>query len=88
MPAVRPKKQLGQHFLNDKNVASRIVESLNASNSKYVLEIGPGMGVLSGELLQKYGSRFYAAEVDVESVEYLKKNFPQLNSKSYPRRFS
>jgi len=78
MPAVRPKKQLGQHFLNDKNVASRIVESLVASKSDFVIEIGPGMGVLTGELLAKYSNKLFAAEVDSESVEYLKHNLPSL----------
>lgn len=78
MPAVRPKKQLGQHFLNDKNVALKIVESLVAKKSDYIIEVGPGMGVLTGELLSKYGNKLFAAEVDSESVEYLKRNLPSL----------
>lgn len=78
MPAVRPKKQLGQHFLNDKRVASRIVESLKADKSDFILEIGPGMGVLTIELLSKYSNKLFAAEVDSESVEYLNRTLPEL----------
>jgi len=79
MPAVRPKKQLGQHFLNDKRIASKIVESLKAEKSDYIIEIGPGMGVLTIELLAKFNDRFFAAEVDGESVEYLKNIIPALS---------
>lgn len=79
MPAVRPKKQLGQHFLNDKKIALKIVESLSAEKSDFVLEIGPGMGVLTNELISKFNDRFYAAEVDEESVDYLKLTLPSLS---------
>jgi len=78
MPAVRPKKQLGQHFLNDKRVASRIVDSLKADKSDYIIEVGPGMGVLTVELLTKYSNKFFAAEVDSESVDYLNRTLPSL----------
>ncbi|NOU16573.1 MAG: 16S rRNA (adenine(1518)-N(6)/adenine(1519)-N(6))-dimethyltransferase RsmA [Bacteroidales bacterium] len=78
MPAVRPKKKLGQHFLNDKRVASKIVESLTAEKSDFVLEIGPGMGVLTVELIAKFNERFFASEVDDESVEYLNLTIPAL----------
>jgi 16S rRNA (adenine1518-N6/adenine1519-N6)-dimethyltransferase len=79
MPAVRPKKQLGQHFLNDKRIASKIVESLTAEKADFILEIGPGMGVLTAELVTKFSNRFFAAEVDEESVEYLKQTIPALS---------
>ncbi|MDY0254681.1 MAG: rRNA adenine N-6-methyltransferase family protein, partial [Tenuifilaceae bacterium] len=69
---VRPKKQLGQHFLNDKGIAQRIVDSLSADDVDAVLEIGPGMGVLTSALSHRFGEKFYAADVDSESVEYLK----------------
>ncbi|HRU85970.1 MAG TPA: rRNA adenine N-6-methyltransferase family protein, partial [Tenuifilum sp.] len=72
MPEVRPKKHLGQHFLNDKRVAQRITESLRADGCDAVLEIGPGMGVLTFDLYQRFGSRLVAVEVDSESVSYLK----------------
>ncbi len=78
MPAVRPKKQLGQHFLKDKKVASRIVDSLNADKSDFIIEVGPGMGVLTVELLEKHGNKLHAAEVDIESVDYLKSILPEL----------
>lgn len=79
MPAVRPKKQLGQHFLNDKNIANRIVESLKADKSDFILEIGPGMGVITFGLHERFGNKFYAAEVDSESVDYLIKTLPALS---------
>ncbi|MGE0078621.1 MAG: 16S rRNA (adenine(1518)-N(6)/adenine(1519)-N(6))-dimethyltransferase RsmA [Bacteroidales bacterium] len=79
MPAVRPKKELGQHFLHDKRTASRIVESLLADNVNSILEIGPGMGVLTVDLLAKYGDKFWAVEIDKESVAYLNATLPALS---------
>ncbi|MDD3273145.1 MAG: 16S rRNA (adenine(1518)-N(6)/adenine(1519)-N(6))-dimethyltransferase RsmA [Bacteroidales bacterium] len=73
---VRAKKSLGQHFLKDGNIAERIVESLETSLSKSVLEIGPGTGVLTQHLVRLEGVDFKAAEIDTESIEYLKKNYP------------
>lgn len=78
---VRPKKQLGQHFLNDRNIAQRIVSSLGAEDVDVVLEIGPGMGVLTGFLLERFGERFYAAEIDSESITFLNSNFPQITER-------
>jgi len=78
MPEVRPKKHLGQHFLNDKRVAQRITESLRADGCDTVLEIGPGMGVLTFNLSHRFGDRLTAVEVDHESVDYLKRNLPEL----------
>ncbi len=74
---VKPKKHLGQHFLNDQNIAFRIVDSLSYQNYSSVLEVGPGMGVLTRFLLQKDISTF-VAEIDTESVEYLEFNYPEL----------
>lgn len=74
---VRPKKSLGQHFLRDKSVAQRIVESLSG-NQKTVLEIGPGMGVLTEYLLQRSDINIFAIEIDRDSVPYLQQRFPQL----------
>lgn len=74
---VRPKKQLGQHFLRDKNIARKIVESLKNDKVAAVLEIGPGMGVLTQFLVER-PTPFYAVEVDNESVEYLHLHYPQL----------
>ena len=67
---VRPKKSLGQHFLKDKNIAGKIADSI-LGEPELVLEIGPGMGVLTQFLLKKY-ENFYAIEIDKESVAYLK----------------
>lgn len=72
---VRPKKSLGQHFLKDKNIAQRIVQSLTPL-SKNVLEVGPGMGVLTEFLLQRENTNLYAVEVDRESIVHLKINYP------------
>jgi 16S rRNA (adenine1518-N6/adenine1519-N6)-dimethyltransferase len=75
---VKPKKQLGQHFLNDEDIAFRIVDAIK-SNNKNILEIGPGMGVLTKYLMQKKEIHFSVVEIDRESVEYLKKRYPDLN---------
>ena len=80
MNKVRAKKFLGQHFLKDKNIAEKIVDSLIFKNLDRVLEIGPGMGILSKFLLKKdYNTSFI--EIDDESVEYLNKNFPEMEGK-------
>ena len=78
MNKVRPKKHLGQHFLNDENVAKNIAESLIINAPTDVLEIGPGMGVLTKYLLQNPDINLKAVELDTESVEYLQKNYPAL----------
>ncbi|MDR0660128.1 MAG: 16S rRNA (adenine(1518)-N(6)/adenine(1519)-N(6))-dimethyltransferase RsmA [Prevotellaceae bacterium] len=76
---VRPKKSLGQHFLRDKSVARRIVDSLS-DNQKTVLEIGPGTGVLTEYLLERPDINLYAIEIDRDSVPYLQQHFPLLTS--------
>jgi 16S rRNA (adenine1518-N6/adenine1519-N6)-dimethyltransferase len=75
MDKVRAKKHLGQHFLKDKNIATAIVKSLDAGNCSSVLEIGPGMGVLTGLLVERNFPSLKVIEIDRESVEYLKENF-------------
>ncbi len=82
MNIVRPKKKLGQHFLKDGNIARKIVDSLSATNSD-VLEVGPGMGVLTGLLLQKPELKVHVVEIDSESVEYLNSHFPELSGRIY-----
>jgi 16S rRNA (adenine1518-N6/adenine1519-N6)-dimethyltransferase len=79
MTYVRPKKNLGQHFLVDQNIARKIVDSLDADVPD-VLEIGPGMGVLTQYLLQRPDLNVYVVEIDTESVAYLKQNFPTLEN--------
>ena len=72
MKFVKPKKSLGQHFLKDNNIANKIVDSLDAK-SENVLEIGPGMGILTKFLLKKkYNLRL--VEIDTESVSFLINN--------------
>jgi 16S rRNA (adenine1518-N6/adenine1519-N6)-dimethyltransferase len=79
MTLVRAKKHLGQHFLTDKNIAAKIVESLRPAD-KYtqVLEVGPGMGILSDFLLQKGELDVHLIDIDTESYEFLQKKYPQL----------
>lgn len=77
MQKVRPKKALGQHFLTDLSVAQRIASTLDDYIGKPVIEVGPGMGVLTQFLLES-GHDVKVAEIDTESVEYLRNNFPRL----------
>jgi len=76
-----PKKALGQHFLNDKDIAARIVSSLKADGIRHVIEVGPGMGALSPMLLQeqRFDTRF--VEVDAHATEYLKMQYPSIKDK-------
>ena len=76
MSVVRPKKHLGQHFLRDQNIARKIVDSLDVSGTPDVLEIGPGMGVLTQYLIQNPQVHLTLIEIDQESVEYLNNRFP------------
>ena len=77
MKAVKPKKNLGQHFLTDLNIAKRIADTVDACPDIPVLEIGPGMGVLTQYLVEK-PRPVKAVEIDSESVAYLHENFPTL----------
>ncbi|WP_341216283.1 16S rRNA (adenine(1518)-N(6)/adenine(1519)-N(6))-dimethyltransferase RsmA [uncultured Wocania sp.] len=74
---VKAKKHLGQHFLNDESVAQKIAETLVLKNYEKVLEIGPGMGVLTKYLLKK-DIETYVIEIDTESVDYLQANYLNL----------
>src|SRR5690554_3677539 len=74
---VRAKKHLGQHFLNDKSIANRIVDSLTWEDYNHVLEIGPGMGVLTKFLIEAK-QNISVVEIDHESVEFLQKKYPKL----------
>lgn len=78
---VTPKKFLGQHFLKDLNIARSIAESLEVSKPTKVLEIGPGMGVLTQFLLQNENIDLKVVELDRESVAYLKENFHALEGR-------
>jgi len=74
---VKAKKHLGQHFLNDESIAQKIADTLSLVGYKNVLEIGPGMGVLTKYLLKK-DCTTHVIEIDTESVEYLKANYLNL----------
>ncbi|MBY0433250.1 MAG: 16S rRNA (adenine(1518)-N(6)/adenine(1519)-N(6))-dimethyltransferase RsmA [Cyclobacteriaceae bacterium] len=80
---VRPKKKLGQHFLTDNNIAGKIVYALRLADTGLttVLEIGPGTGVLTKFLASNPAIDLHLAEIDTESIDHLKKEFPQLASK-------
>jgi 16S rRNA (adenine1518-N6/adenine1519-N6)-dimethyltransferase len=76
MQSVRPKKFLGQHFLNDLSIARDITDALHMPEEglRRVLEIGPGMGVLTRFLLEQSRCDLYVVDIDGESIEYLKRN--------------
>ncbi len=79
---VRPKKQLGQHFLNDESIARRIVESLQLRNEyKTILEVGPGMGVLTKYLLEDKEHELFVIDIDKESIDYLQRHFAGLKGR-------
>jgi 16S rRNA (adenine1518-N6/adenine1519-N6)-dimethyltransferase len=78
---VRPKKFLGQHFLKDQNIASKIVEALRLTGEpQQVIEIGPGTGVLTQFLVSKQQIDLKLIEIDRESVAYLKEHYPKLQT--------
>lgn len=81
MPFIKPKKRLGQHFLKDENIARKIVGSLSRNDYSKVLEVGPGMGILTKYLLQNSKYKTFVSEIDTESVEYLQQHFPELENK-------
>lgn len=78
MNEVKAKKFLGQHFLIDEGIARRIVDSLSAEAVR-VLEIGPGMGVLTKYLMVRPDTDFHVVEIDRESVAWLHEHYPQLD---------
>lgn len=79
MKNVNPKKKLGQHFLIDLNIAKKVSDTLKFENYKEVLEIGPGMGILTKFILDKITP--YVVEIDPESVHYLRNQFVELKDK-------
>ena len=80
MKQVRPKKNLGQHFLIDLNIAKRIADTVDACPDLPVLEVGPGMGVLTQFLMPK-NRPLKVVEIDKESVAYLHEHFPALSDR-------
>ena len=86
MEKVRAKKHLGQHFLTDENIAKQIADTLGFEGYDNILEIGPGMGVLTKYLLEK-PTTTYVIEIDTESVEYLHTHYPKLQGKIISKDF-
>ncbi|AZA82865.1 16S rRNA (adenine(1518)-N(6)/adenine(1519)-N(6))-dimethyltransferase [Chryseobacterium lactis] len=80
--SVKAKKHLGQHFLTDENIARKIVEGLSFENYNNIMEVGPGMGVLTKYLLEKE-QNIYLAEIDTESIEYLKNNYSRITENTF-----
>lgn len=81
-PAVKAKKHLGQHFLNDTSIAREIVLALTASYpTGHVLEIGPGMGILTRYLLDEKQLTVHAVDIDKESVQWLHTHYPELGDR-------
>lgn len=78
---VHPKKFLGQHFLKDEEIAQKIVKSLPADTGSKVLEIGPGMGVLTKYLFLRKDIDLSVIEIDRQSVSFLQKEFPEYHAK-------
>lgn len=78
MGKVQPKKNLGQHFLKDKSIARKIAASLTGEGYSSVLEVGPGMGILTTCLLERGFSDLRVIEIDNESVHYLQTRFPEI----------
>lgn len=77
MGLVKPKKFLGQHFLKDLSIAKDIADTVDECPGLSILEVGPGMGVLTQFLMEK-GREVKVVELDFESVAYLRENFPAL----------
>jgi 16S rRNA (adenine1518-N6/adenine1519-N6)-dimethyltransferase len=86
MEKVKAKKHLGQHFLKDEEVAKNIADTLQLKGYENILEIGPGMGVLTKYLLEKPVTT-YVVEIDAESVDYLETHYPKLHGKIIAKDF-
>lgn len=80
MRSVKPKKFLGQHFLKDLKIAQAIADTVDVCTGLPILEVGPGMGVLTQFLIEKQRP-LKVVEIDFESIAYLQKNFPFLEDK-------
>lgn len=85
---VRPKKQLGQHFLHDQRIARNIVDALTGwKGYEQVLEVGPGMGVLTQYLIADGKYPLHVVELDRESVSYLNEHYPALEGRVHSADF-
>jgi 16S rRNA (adenine1518-N6/adenine1519-N6)-dimethyltransferase len=86
MKSVSPKKKLGQHFLNDLNIAQKITDLLLHQKGENILEIGPGMGVLTQYLIPR-AKNLKVVEIDAESVAYLQQKYPSLQNNILQKDF-
>ena len=86
MKSVRAKKHLGQHFLNDLNIAKKIAETVADTPIENLIEIGPGMGVLT-QFLDDHFDKLHLIEIDSESVQYLNEYFPKLQGRIHELDF-
>lgn len=80
--SVKAKKHLGQHFLTDENIAQKIVNTLEPKKNEAILEVGPGMGVLTKYLIKKENP-IYLAEIDEESIAYLIENYDVITPQNF-----
>ena len=87
MKKVRAKKHLGQHFLKDLSIARAIVDGLSGEGYEDVVEVGPGMGVLTQYLLPKKNYTTHVIELDRESVAYLQGKYPDLSPRIHSTDF-
>ena len=87
MTSVQPKKSLGQHFLTDKNIAKKIINSLSGRDYNHVIEVGPGTGILTEFLLERENADVTFVEIDRESIDYLNKRFPGISDRIVEQDF-
>lgn len=89
MSIVRAKKHLGQHFLTDKNIAGKIVDACKPMDANFteVLEVGPGMGVLTDLLLQRSDIKLSVIDIDTESIVFLQEKYPDIKDNIYEGDF-
>ena len=86
--SVQPKKHLGQHFLIDRNICQKIADSfIGFQNVQYALEVGPGQGAITGDLLERKGIELHIIDLDKESIAYLKGHFPALTGRIHEADF-
>lgn len=81
MDFFKPKKSLGQHFLKDKNIARKIVDSLRAENVEFLIEIGAGTGILTQFLPELHKDKTWLVEIDKEALAILRNNFPGMDKR-------
>jgi len=79
MNRITPLKNLGQNFLQDQNIANKIINLLGDINGKTIYEIGPGMGALTNHLLNSF-AKVNCVEVDPRAIEYLKEKYANYNN--------